>query len=348
MWNRIFRTSAAAVLAGALALFTGEDAAAGVAELGPQTLGVLYDLDDAGSTRVARYYIERRHIPPANLIGLHLPHADVITPAELTALRAEAFGRLPRDIESLVLVWQQPYAAGCMSITTAFAAGYRAEFCTPLCGKTIVSPLYDAPRWQPMDRWGWRPAMLLPSADEALARDLIDRGIRADGTHPPGTVYLIHTQDAPRNVRARGYPAVEVWAAGRIAVRELSAPIDSEVFDVFAYFTGARRVTELPELHFRPGAVADHLTSTGGVLDGWHQMSALNWIRQGATASYGSVSEPCNHLGKFPSPLVLLKHYLRGETVLESYWKSVQMPGQGLFIGEPLASPFFLPVASHQ
>jgi uncharacterized protein (TIGR03790 family) len=69
-------------------------------------------------------------------------------------------------------------------------------------------------------------------------------------------------------------------------------------------------------------------------------MSALEWLRQGATASYGSVSEPCAHPGKFPNPAVLFNHYLRGDTILDAYWKSVAMPGQGLFIGEPLARPF--------
>jgi uncharacterized protein (TIGR03790 family) len=69
-------------------------------------------------------------------------------------------------------------------------------------------------------------------------------------------------------------------------------------------------------------------------------MSALSWIAQGATASYGSVSEPCNILAKFPNLRVLFEHYTHGETALEAYWKSVAMPGQGLFIGEPLARPF--------
>ena len=35
-----------------------------------------------------------------------------------------------------------------------------------------------------------------------------------------------------------------------------------------------------------------------------------------------------------------MAHYLQGETLIEAYWKSVLMPGQGLFIGEPLARPF--------
>jgi uncharacterized protein (TIGR03790 family) len=99
-------------------------------------------------------------------------------------------------------------------------------------------------------------------------------------------------------------------------------------------------VAELAQIDFLPGAVADHLTSNGGVLEGSAQMSALEWLRQGATGSYGTVSEPCAHPGKFPAPAVFLDHYLRGDTLLEAYWKSVAMPGQGLFIGEPLARPY--------
>ena len=32
--------------------------------------------------------------------------------------------------------------------------------------------------------------------------------------------------------------------------------------------------------------------------------------------------------------------YQRGATVLEAYWKSVARPGQGLFLGDPLARPW--------
>ena len=40
---------------------------------------------------------------------------------------------------------------------------------------------------------------------------------------------------------------------------------------------------------------------------------------------------------------VLMRHYLQGDTALEAYWKSVAMPGQGLFIGEPLSRPYGKP-----
>lgn len=43
---------------------------------------------------------------------------------------------------------------------------------------------------------------------------------------------------------------------------------------------------------------------------------------------------------KFPAPAVFLSWYLRGATVVEAYWKSVAWPWEGIFIGEPLASPF--------
>ncbi|MEI7536465.1 MAG: TIGR03790 family protein, partial [Comamonadaceae bacterium] len=92
---------------------------------------------------------------------------------------------------------------------------------------------------------------------------------------------------------------------------------------------------------FRPGAMADSLTSTGGYLPGGNgQMPITAWLDAGATASYGTVEEPCNYTQKFSKASVLIDQYYRGATLIEAYWKSVQWPGQGLFIGEPLAQPF--------
>jgi superfamily II DNA helicase RecQ len=39
-------------------------------------------------------------------------------------------------------------------------------------------------------------------------------------------------------------------------------------------------------------------------------------------------------------PTILIGQYVRGETLIEAYWKSVAWPGQGVFIGEPLAAPY--------
>jgi uncharacterized protein (TIGR03790 family) len=309
-------------------------------ELTPSRLGVVYSLDDPSSRELAAYYAKQRHIPLDNLIGIHIPNTAAIAPEAFAPLRQQVLDRLPGPIQSLVLVWSAPYAVGCMSITTAFAAGYRAAFCTPGCSRTSLSPLFNTEGWLPADTVGWWPAMLLPTADVALSHDLIERGIAGDATRPAGTLYLVRTQDRARNVRAATYAEVELLLAHRLRAEELSTPIAREIPDAMGYFTGAAQVEELPHLHFLPGAVADHLTSYGGVLQGGRQMSALAWIRRGATGSFGSVSEPCAMVEKFPDIRVLFEHYLRGETLLESYWKSVAMPGQGLFIGEPLTHPF--------
>jgi uncharacterized protein (TIGR03790 family) len=227
-----------------------------------------------------------------------------------------------------------------MSVTTAFAAGYEDDFCAPGCTRTRPNPLFDSEGWLPADTVGWLPAMLLPAADETLAHRIIDRGVQADGTAPAGTVYLVRTQDPARNVRASEYADAVSLDGARVRIRFVQTPIRAHYDDIIAYFTGIARVAELPTLRFRPGAVADHLTSFGGILEAHDQMSVLDWLAQGATGSYGTVSEPCNIAGKFPSPAIFLDHYLHGETLLEAYWKSVAMPGQGLFVGEPLARPY--------
>lgn len=303
-------------------------------------LAVIYSKNDPASMRIARAYASLRHVPAENLLGLSIPDTDVIGREELRRLRQTLVQQLSTNVQSLLLVWSRPYAVECMSITTAFAAGYVPSFCEPGCARTALNPLYDAQGWLPADTAGLLPAMLLPSGDEVLARNVMMRGMRADGSQPAGFAYLVHTQDPARNVRAQGYGNAQIIAAGRIEVRELHTPIDRMVPAAMAYFTGAVRVAELQHIIFLPGAAADHLTSSGGVLDGGDQMSAIEWLRQGATASYGSVSEPCAVRGKFPDPAVFLDHYLRGEALLPAYWKSVAMPGQGLFIGEPLARPF--------
>jgi uncharacterized protein (TIGR03790 family) len=297
-------------------------------------------LDNAASKQVAFDYAAQRAVPTENIIGIHVPDVNVLLPEAFAPLRSQVLDRLPSAVQSLLLVWSKPYAVGCMSITTAFAAGYSAGFCLAGCSRTPANPLFDSDGWLPADTVGWWPAMLLPSDDVPFAHALIERGVAADATRPPGTLYLVRTADTARNVRAKSYDTVELLVGNREHVAQLEAPVSHEVSDTIGYFTGASKVEELSLIRFRPGALADHLTSTGGVLEGGSQMPAAAWLRQGATASYGSVSEPCNFPEKFPNIGVLFEHYLHGESALESYWKSVAMPGQGIFIGEPLSRPY--------
>ena len=213
--------------------------------LNAERLGVIYSLDDSQSREVALYYATQRAVPYANVIGLHLPGINAITPEAFAPLRAQVLDQLPAAVQSLVLIWSKPYAVGCMSITSAFAAGYRPEFCQPGCTRTPPNPLFDGEGWLPADTVGWWPSMLLPSADPAMARALIQRGMAADFSAPPGTLYLIRTSDEARDVRAASYPRVELELAHRLRIAELSTPIRMDLADAIGYFTGARQVAEL-------------------------------------------------------------------------------------------------------
>jgi hypothetical protein len=109
---------------------------------------------------------------------------------------------------------------------------------------------------------------------------------------------------------------------------------------VLFYQTGLERVPATDSNQYVPGALADHLTSFGGDLLATSQMNILDWIRAGVTASYGTVTEPTANPSKFPQPVVLVSQYFYGNTSLEAYNKSVLVPYQGVFVGEPLARPF--------
>ncbi len=154
------------------------------------------------------------------------------------------------------------------------------------------------------------------------------------------SAYFLITSDKQRNSRAEFFPKSGNIPQKRLQINTLQADSIQQKKDIMFYQTGLVSVPKLETLGFLPGALADHLTSAGGDLLGTGQMSSLKWLEAGATASYGTVSEPCNYWQKFPNSMVLLKHYLLGESAVEAYWKSVAWPAQGVFIGEPLAAPY--------
>ena len=218
-------------------------------------------------------------------------------------------------------------------MTSAFALGFDRTYCAKGC-KATWPVTYNR------ESVNIRPAMMLAGATFTDVRELIDRGIAADNTHPKGTAYFLSTSDKRRNVRSIFFQDIQKKLGELRHVSILRQDTLSDRDDILFYFTGLKRVEELNSNRFVPGAVADHLTSAGGRLFSNGQMSILRWLEAGATASYGTVVEPCNILGKFPNPGLLMANYYNGDTVIEAYWKSVKMPGQGLFVGEPLAAPF--------
>ena len=305
------------------------------------TLAVIVNDADPLSRRIGAYYAQQRHIPEKNLVHVSfVTGRPVMTRSEFERIMADVNARVPPSIQAYALAWTLPYRVGCMSITTAFAAGYDKAFCASGCKATRPSPYFDSDSRRPYEDFGWRPAMLLAGTGFEDVKALIDRGVAADGTRPRGTGYLVSTNDTVRNVRSRFYPGIILMQSDRFTFELINQNTLRYRTNVMFYFTGLARVAGIDSNRFLPGAIADHLTSAGGRLIGSTQMSSLRWLEAGATGSYGTVIEPCAFTQKFPRPDIVITRYLDGETLLEAYWKSVAWPGQGVFIGEPLAAPF--------
>lgn len=311
------------------------------AGIGPQRIAVIVNRSDEDSVALGRYYLNSRGIPAHNLIEVDFkPGRARMSEREFAAVKEDVDRQVPPEIQAFALTWLRPYRVGCMSVTSAFTFGFDAAWCGDGCVKTKTSPYYDSEVTQPWDELGIRPTMSIAAASLQAGRALIDRGVAADGTRPAGTGYLLRTSDRRRNVRAAHFPRTVELLSPLVKLQYLETEFLEDRDDVLFYFTGGKDIPAIDSNRYLPGAVADHLTSGGGKMPDGAQMSALRWLEAGATASYGAVVEPCNFPEKFPEPQKLIAHYVAGVTVIEAYWKSVAMPGQGIFIGEPLARPF--------
>lgn len=311
------------------------------AGLEPKNLAVLYLKDDEQSEAIARYYQAQRNIPASNVIAVAFdPGETVIGPGEFAVQKKILDAKLDPQVQALAVAWAQPYQVGCMSLSAAFAFGYDVAYCSSGCKTTRTSAYYHSSSKAPYKDFNIRPTMMLAAKDLDNAFELIHRGILADDTQPLGRAFLLTTSDKDRSVRNIFYNEVKKRFDPVFDIQVLNQDAVKNRTDVLFYFTGAVSVPHLETISFLPGAMADHLTSSGGRLTNSNQMSAMRWLEAGATGSYGSALEPCNFVQKFPNPLLAMWHYTAGSTLIEAYWKSVHMPGQGNFIGEPLASPF--------
>ena len=356
------------VLPGLLALLTGCSGGGGggaggvavptapVVGFGAGQLAVLIAEGDPTSEAIALAYQRARGIPDAHMIRVSLPRpaADTLSAADFATLKASIDARLPAQVQATLLTWTQPsrVVGTCtMGITSALALGYDARYCGG-CVATAASPYFNVDTRRPFTDLGVRPSMMLGAATLAEAQQLIARGVAADASwlpFPPtgAQAFAMRTTDAARSTRAGDFQLLASSAVPGLSVRFVdnangagSDEVSGQTAVMF-YFTGLARVNQAASNRYLPGAVADTLTSFAGLLpDGLGQMPATDWLKAGLTASYGTVEEPCNYTEKFPRATVMVGRYARGETLLAAYWKSEQWPGQGLFVGEPLARPW--------
>jgi uncharacterized protein (TIGR03790 family) len=309
-------------------------------------LGVVINLDDPYSVQVGQHYVKARGISQEQVLRVHLPIKSTLNPEEFDAFAKRVDEFYGDRVQGLALVWRQPYGVACNAITGALAMGYDPKLCADTCARSRPSSYFSSASSTPWKDHHMRLSMLIAAKDADGAKELIDRGVRSDGTlglkgAPPVNVHFVTTGDTVRSQRQYLFPPAGLVSGAGLRVHLDQTDALQQADGVLMYLTGSANVDWLDTVHFVPGALADHLTSFGGVLDKPHgQMTVLSWIDAGATASYGTTSEPCAHLQKFPHPQALLLFYAQGASALEAYWKSVLWPQQGLFVGDPLAAPF--------
>ena len=305
-------------------------------------VAVIVNDQDANSKLIGDYYIKARGIPPKNLIVVSIPKVAVLSAELFAPIREKIVAQLSPNIQVIALMWTTPYAVNCNSITSAITLGYEPKQCEDGCAVGKKNPYFNSSSRNPVQDFNMRLSILMPTDSIELAKSVIDKGVLSSFKLNDSTGYFLKTTDDSRTKPREPFFPTDLTKieSKKIVMRTIQANSIKDKKDVMFYFTGLVTVPDLETLNFMPGAIADHLTSTGGILYNDWQMSSLKWLMAGASGSYGSVSEPCNYWQKFPNTRVLVTHYLAGETLVEAYWKSVYWPTQGLFLGEPLAAPF--------
>ncbi len=346
-----------------LALFLG--AVTAFAGGGPLNTLVVVNRASRDSRALGAYYAEKHGIPPSHLCTIKTdPRPPSITRRLFEReirdpiLAHIAHHRLEGQIHYLVLCMDIPSRVDNFNgITSVLFYGFKEP--TPDAPRCHVASnsvnQYFGAETAYTSSAGWNqtnaPIPFLLTADSLkTAKAVVDRAVASTASFPEGLFCLHGSGDPARNIRHRSYPAVArqfalLHRADWLSVQPASDPVPDR--PVLGYMTGRGYLpTQYVEMVLAPGAIAEHLTSCAGMIPDpcLKQSTVWDWMRLGATASYGTVSEPCAFREKFPDPM-LFYWYSRGFTAGEALAMSVRNPYQGLWAGDPLAAPFAAPPA---
>jgi uncharacterized protein (TIGR03790 family) len=355
-----------------LALLCGRASA-----LGPHEVAVLVNRNSQASLEIANHFIHLRKIPPANVVILDLPPsvleaASEMSPEDFTKHIWEPARKAIRDrrIEDHILAWvySADFPVRITSDPPVSLQGItfvRNELPEPaqISDGLYLSPLFRGPdkqvgpagesisfeRFTPM----LRQAMPLPSmmlshtgargltAEESVA--LLKRGASSDRSAPSDGVFWVTNSDIRSRCRDWQFEAVQNELRARKVASDLVTNVPGRGRATIGLQLGQAWVDAPYAASFLPGAMAEHLTSFGALFHDPDQSKLTEWLRAGATASAGTVTEPRSIWSKFPAGR-FFTHYATGCTMIESFFQSVRCPLQLLVVGEPLAKPWAEPV----
>jgi uncharacterized protein (TIGR03790 family) len=359
----VMKRLAAAGLALALSLGTAFPLMAGGSGF---NVVVIVNSSSSNSVQLGNYLMERRQIPPQNLLSTSWTGGNVewqwsdfsnVIYAPLQSMLASR--QLTNQIDYVVLSMDFPYRVTSPTSTTpngttstlfygfkpdnptecSIAAGSSNSYAGSECIFRQTPPISGITNFY--------MAMMITASNLLQAEGIVDQGVAGDSTFPGQSVALAkNLEDPVRNVRFTEYDntVFDARLDGDDSLAETNADQPYFLGTLFGYTGGNAHSGTKPDT-FIPGALADNLTSFGGqIFEDAGQTSELDFLTNGAADSYGTVTEPCNYLEKFPDSQAFF-YQLRGFSAAECYYMSLTNPYEGLTMGEPLSAPFAHPAS---
>jgi uncharacterized protein (TIGR03790 family) len=334
---------------------------------GGQNVVIVVNQASSNSVQLGNYYREQREIPPQNLVRINWTGGNAVwtrsqfESALVMPLQSALVTRgLTNQIDFVVLSMDIPYRVtetnGLNSTTAALFYGFKTndpapnlsvpDSCSlPPASTSAYAGSEDlfrnvAPGTNP----GTYLVTMMTASNLDLAKQLVNQGTFSDATFPTQTVWLAKSSDVFRNIRYQTFDNAIFNARLRdnysLARTNSDSPLGQT--NLLGYENGLYQFSILSNV-FVPGAMADSLTSYGGIIfEPIDHTTLLSFLQAGASGAYGTVVEPCNYLEKFPDPQNYF-YQARGFSLAECYYQSLTNPYQGLIVGEPLAAPFALP-----
>jgi uncharacterized protein (TIGR03790 family) len=312
----------------------------------------------SNSVELGNYYCERRQVPPENVLRIRWTGGNVswnqsqfetnlLNPlVEMVAAR-KLDAQVHYVVLSMDIPFQTTYLQTINSTTAALFYGLKnaagAEWASITNSYARSEQSFPAAKPQSAKGPSFLTTMITAKTLDQ-ARAIVDQGVASDGLAPNEPVIFAKTSDTLRNIRHRAFDnaILDLRLMGRPCTVRTNSNQTFGLTNLFGLQTGLANFSVSPRM-FVPGAIADSLTSHGGVIFGPNsQTTLLAFLQAGAAGSYGTVAEPTPNPDKFPDPVVYF-YQARGFSLAEAYYQSVFIPHEGLIVGEPLAAPYARP-----
>ena len=318
---------------------------------------VVINQSSSNSCELGNYFCERRQVPPENVLPIVWSgtntswtsndfQINLLTPLMNMLAARQLTNQVDYVVLSMDIPFQTVQGSTVNGTTSALFYGLKPNgLGTRSLFNSYASSEQIFAQAKPKTAPGYSFLTVMLTADSlAQAKQLVDQGVASDGQFPTGPVILEQTSDPLRNLR---YPSFDnaifdVRLRGNCSILRTNSDSMPGQTNVLGFQTGLANFS-IASNTFTAGAIADNMTSFGGIIFGPNsQTSLLAFINAGAAGSYGTVAEPLADPQKFPDPKVYF-YQCRGFSLAECYYQSISVPYLGLVVAEPLSAPFAKP-----